>query len=128
MSLSDSVVQVGVLGAGAWAQFAHLPGFARDPRCKVIAIADPVLERAQAFAQQFGIPHVYASHEELIARHDLDLVDVCTPSATHFALSWTALEAGRHVLCEKPVAYDYQDTRRAAAFAASRGLKTKLGF
>jgi predicted dehydrogenase len=128
VSLSDSVVQVGVLGAGAWAQFAHLPGFARDPRCKVVAIADPVPERAQALAQQFGIPHVYAAHEELIARHDLDLVDVCTPSATHFALSWAALEAGRHVLCEKPVAYDYQDTRRAAAFAASRGLKTKLGF
>ena len=124
----DSVVRVGLLGAGAWAQFAHLPGYARDPRCKVVAIADPVVERAEALARQFGIPHVHDSHEALLARPDLDAVDVCTPSATHFALSWAALEAGRHVLCEKPVAYDYQDTRRAAALAASRGLKTKLGF
>ncbi|WP_439642665.1 Gfo/Idh/MocA family protein [Gemmatimonas sp.] len=128
MSIRDSVVQVGLLGAGAWAQFAHLPGYIRDPRCKVVAIADPIRERAEAFAKEFNIPRVYTSHEELIARHDLDAVDVCTPSATHFALSWAALESGKHVLCEKPVAYDYQDTRRAAALAVSKGLKTKVGF
>ena len=128
MTIRDSVVQVGVLGAGAWAQFAHLPGYARDPRCKVVAIADPIRERAEAFAREFDIPHVYDTHESLLAHHGIDAVDVCTPSATHFTLSWTALEAGKHVLCEKPVAYDYQDTRRAAALAASKGLKTKLGF
>lgn len=128
MTIRDSVVHVGLLGAGAWAQFAHLPGYARDPRCKVVAIADPVREKAEAFAREFAIPHVYDSHEALIAHHGVDAVDVCTPSATHFALSWAALEADKHVLCEKPVAYDYQDTRRAAALAASKGLKTKLGF
>ena len=121
-------MRVGVLGAGAWAEFAHLPGFKRDPRCELVAIADPVVERARAFARQFGIPHVYASHEELIARDDIDLVDVCTPSATHFELAWAALEAGKHVLCEKPVAYDYRETLRAAALAKQKGLKTKLGF
>jgi predicted dehydrogenase len=121
-------VRVGVLGAGAWAEFAHLPGFKRDARCELVAIADPVRERAADFAEKFGIPHVYDSHEALIAREDLDLVDVCTPSATHFELSWAALEAGKHVLCEKPVAYDYADTRRAAELARSKGVKTKLGF
>ncbi|MCA2983929.1 MAG: Gfo/Idh/MocA family oxidoreductase [Gemmatimonas sp.] len=128
MTVRDSVVHVGLLGAGAWAQGAHLPGYARDPRCKVVAIADPVREKADAFAREFGIPHVYDSHEALLAHHGLDAVDVCTPSATHFALSWAALEAGKHVLCEKPVAYEYADTRRAAALAAAKGLKTKLGF
>ncbi len=121
-------VRVGVLGAGAWAKFAHIPGYKRDPRCELVAIADPVIERAQEFAAEFGIPNVYGSHAELIAREDIDLVDVCTPSATHFELSWAALEAGKHVLCEKPVAYDYTETLRAAAFAKSKGLKTKLGF
>jgi predicted dehydrogenase len=121
-------VRVGVLGAGAWAEFAHLPGFKRDARCELVAIADPVRERAAAFAEKFGIPHVYDSHEALIAREDLDLVDVCTPSATHFELSWAALEAGKHVLCEKPVATDYADTLRAAELARSKGVKTKLGF
>ena len=121
-------VRVGVLGAGAWAEFAHLPGYKRDPRCELVAIADPVVERATAFAEKFGIPDVYDSHATLIAREDIDLVDVCTPSATHFELSWTALEAGKHVLCEKPVAYDYRDTLRAAALARQKGVKTKLGF
>jgi len=121
-------VRVGVLGAGAWAEFAHLPGYKRDPRCELVAIADPVVEKANAFAEKFGIPNVYTSHAELIARDDIDLVDVCTPSATHFELSWAALEAGKHVLCEKPVAYDYRDTLRAAALAKQQGVKTKLGF
>ena len=124
----DGRVGVGVLGAGAWAEFAHLPGYKRDPRCQLIAIADPAIERAQAFAEQFEIPNVYGSHAELIAREDIDLVDVCTPSATHFELSWAALEAGKHVLCEKPVAYDFRETLRAAALAKQNGLKTKLGF
>ena len=121
-------VRVGVLGAGAWAEFAHLPGYKRDPRCELVAIADPVVDRAQAFAEKFGIPDVSDSHSALISRDDIDLVDVCSPSATHFELSWAALEAGKHVLCEKPVAYDYRDTLRAVALAKQQGVKTKLGF
>ena len=121
-------VRVGVLGAGAWARFAHLPGYLRDPRCELVAIADPLVERAREFAAEFGIPNVYSSHEALIARDDIQLIDVCTPSATHFELAMAALHAGKHVLCEKPVAYDFRETRRAAALARSKGLKTKLGF
>ncbi|MCU0647095.1 MAG: Gfo/Idh/MocA family oxidoreductase, partial [Gemmatimonadaceae bacterium] len=82
----STIVHVGVLGAGAWATFAHLPGYLRDTRCKVVAIADPNPELARAAAAKFGIPTVYDSHEPLLARDDIDLVDVCTPSATHFAL------------------------------------------
>ncbi|MEZ5288428.1 MAG: Gfo/Idh/MocA family oxidoreductase [Vicinamibacterales bacterium] len=125
---SAAPVRVGVLGAGAWANFAHLPGFARDPRCTLVAIADPQRALAQAAADRFGIPAVLDDHQALIARDDIDLVDVCTPSHTHFELSWAALQAGKHVLCEKPVAYDFHDTRRAAALAREKGLKTKLGF
>jgi predicted dehydrogenase len=128
VSIPGDTVRVGLLGAGAWAKFAHIPGYKRDPRCELVAIADPMIERAQEFAAEFGIPSVYGSHEELIARKDIHLVDVCTPSATHFELSMAALTAGKHVLCEKPVAYDYTETLRAAAFAKSKGLKTKLGF
>jgi predicted dehydrogenase len=117
-----------VLGAGAWARGAHLPGYRRDHRCEVVAIADPQVDLARAAAAEFGIDAVYRSHEELLARDDIDMVDVCTPSATHFELAWAALEAGKHVLCEKPVAFDYRDTLRAAALAHERNLKTKLGF
>jgi predicted dehydrogenase len=123
----DSVVRVGVLGAGAWARGAHLPGYKRDPRCRLVAIADIERERAADAAREFDIPTVSADARELVTRDDIDLVDVCTPSHTHLELAWSALEAGKHVLCEKPVAYDFRDTRRAHEFARRRGLKTKVG-
>ena len=81
--------------------------------------------RESVRARSSGFRTYYDSHEELIARDDIDLIDVCTPSATHFELTWAALEAGKHVLCEKPVAYDFRDTQRAAALARRKGLKTK---
>lgn len=121
-------VRVGVLGAGAWAKFAHIPGYLRDSRCELVAICDSVKGMAESAATEFGIPVVLSDHKELLSRDDIDLVDVCTPSATHFELAWAALEAGKHVLCEKPVAYDFRDTLRAHALAKSKGLKTKLGF
>ncbi|MEO6447171.1 MAG: Gfo/Idh/MocA family oxidoreductase [Gemmatimonadaceae bacterium] len=121
-------VRVAVLGAGAWARLAHIPGFRRDARCEIVAICDPERQLAESVAAEFGIPDVYTDHREVLARGDIDLIDVCTPSATHFDLSWAALEAGKHVLCEKPVAFDFRDTIRAAELARSKKLKTKLGF
>lgn len=121
-------VRVGVLGAGAWARHAHLPGFRRDERCEVVAVADPNAALARQAATDFGIPVIARDHAELVARDDIDLIDVCTPSATHFELAMAALEAGKHVLCEKPVAFDYRETQRAHELARARGLKTKLGF
>src|SRR3954468_12511006 len=121
------IVKVGVLGAGAWARGAHLPGYRRDPRCKVVAIADVELDRARDAAREFDIPVAAGDPREVIGRDDIDAIDVCTPSHTHFELAWSALEAGKHVLCEKPVAYDFRDTRRAHELARRLGLKTKVG-
>ena len=120
-------VRVGVLGAGAWARHAHLPGYRRDPRCEVVAVADPQLDLARDLAHAFDIPSVTGDAADLFARADIDLIDVCTPSHTHFELAWAALEAGKHVLCEKPVAYDFRDTRRARDLARRKDLKTKVG-
>src|SRR5262249_9229723 len=120
-------VRVGVLGAGAWARGAHIPGYKRDPRCEIVGVADTELSRAQEAAREFNIPNVTATAMGLISRHDIVLIDVCTPSHTHFELAWSALEAGKHVLCEKPVAYDFRDTKRARDLAKQKGLKTKVG-
>jgi predicted dehydrogenase len=124
---ANRVVQVGVLGAGAWARGAHIPGYLRDPRCRVVAIADTEIDRARDAAREFNIPKATADAGELFDRVDIDLIDVCTPSHTHFDLAWAALQAGKHVLCEKPVAYDYRDTIRARDLARQKGLKTKVG-
>jgi predicted dehydrogenase len=126
--MKNSKLRVGVLGAGAWAKNAHIPGWQRDPRSEVAVICDPILARAQEFAAHFHIPEASDDWRAVVQRPDLDVIDVCTPSATHFELSWGALEANKHVLCEKPVAYDFRQTRRAADLADSKGLKTKLGF
>jgi predicted dehydrogenase len=124
---SDGKLRVGVLGAGAWARHAHLPGYRRDSRCEVVAIADPQIDLARSAAHEFGVPVTTTDARELFARDDIDAIDVCTPSATHFELAWGALEAGKHVLCEKPVAYDFRDTLRARDLAHGKGLKTKVG-
>jgi predicted dehydrogenase len=126
--MTERPVRVAVLGAGAWARHAHLPGYLRDSRCKVVAIADPNRALAEQAATDFGIPVVARDHTEVVGRDDVDVVDVCTPSATHFELSMAAIEAGKHVLCEKPVAFDYRETLRASAMARAKKLKTRLGF
>src|SRR5262249_38401098 len=124
----DRQLRVGVLGAGTWAQRAHVPGWQRDPRAHVAVICDVERDRARDFAAQFGIADATDDWHAVVTRPDLDVIDVVTPSHTHFELAWAALEAGKHVLCEKPVAYDYRETRRAAELAKKKGLKTKLGF
>jgi len=126
--MRQSKLRVGVLGAGAWAQFAHIPGWQRDPRCEVVALCDVDVARARDFGQQFAIPEVTDDWQALVSRPDIDVIDVVTPSHTHFELAWAALEAGKHVLCEKPVAFDFRETQRAADLARRKGLKTKLGF
>jgi predicted dehydrogenase len=121
-------VRVGVLGAGRWATMAHLPGWQRDPRCQIIAVCDVERGLAEGAAASFGAAVITTDYHEIIDRDDLDVIDVCTPSDTHFELAMAALAAGKHVLCEKPVAFDFRETRRAADLARAKRLKTKLGF
>ena len=126
--MNESKLRVGVLGAGAWARVAHLPGWRRDPRCEVVALCDVAAERARDVAAHFAIPEATDDWQAVVARPDLDVIDIVTPSHTHLELSLAALGAGKHVLCEKPVAFDFRQTLRAAGLARERGLKTKLGF
>jgi predicted dehydrogenase len=116
-----------VIGAGRWANWAHLPGWARDDRCELIGICDRDLGRAQAAASEFGAAVVTADHRDLLERGDIDIIDVVTGDAEHFAVNLAAIEAGKHVLSEKPVAHDFRDVRLAADLAAAKGLKTKVG-
>ena len=125
-------LRVGVIGAGRWAASAHLPGFVRSPLCDVVAICDRNEDLAKQRAQQFGIESVYTDAEQMIARGDIDVIDVCTrgdmgDTDNHELLAFAAIEAGKHCLCEKPVAHDYRNTWKAHHMAVSKGLKTKVG-
>src|SRR5437879_3104340 len=128
MSGMASKLRVAVLGAGAWARSAHVPGWQRDDRCDVVAICDVERERAETFAAELNIKESTDDWQSLVSRSDVDVVDIVTPSHTPYELACAALEAGKHVLCEKPVAYDFRQTRAAAEIAHQRRLKTKLGF
>ncbi|HKR69911.1 MAG TPA: Gfo/Idh/MocA family oxidoreductase [Streptosporangiaceae bacterium] len=121
-------LRVAVVGTGSWAQRAHLPGWQRDGRAEVVAVADTNAQALAAAAEKFGVPKAVADYRELLEDPDIDVVDVVTGNRPHFGVSWDALQAGKHVLCEKPVHPDYRKTREAADLAAAKGLKTKVGF
>jgi predicted dehydrogenase len=121
-------IRVAVVGTGRWAQVAHIPGWLRDPRAEVVALADVDEAALAAAASTFSVARTTTDYRELLDDPGVDVVDVVTGNRPHFQISWDALSAGKHVLCEKPVHTDYLQTRRAADLAAARGLRTKLGF
>jgi predicted dehydrogenase len=126
--MSSKELRVAVVGAGRWAERAHIPGWQRDPRVEVAAVVDTDPEAAGRVAKAFGVQRTATDYREILDDPSIDVIDVATGNEAHFRVSWDALEAGKHVLCEKPVHRDARQTRRAAELAASRGLKTKLGF
>jgi predicted dehydrogenase len=119
---------VGVIGAHAWAEKAHLPGYAAHQEARLVAICDIVPERAEAMAKLFGAERIYSDPQALIDDPDVEMVDVCTPTDTHLPLSLAAIAAGKHVLCEKPLARDASSAFIAARAAELKGVRTKLGF
>ncbi|MGI6239473.1 MAG: Gfo/Idh/MocA family protein [Christensenellales bacterium] len=102
-------IRVGIIGAGNIAQSAHLPVYQERDDVEVVAIADWSLERAQEAAKKFGIPKAYANVEELLANEDVDYVDICVWNRSHAPVAIAAAKAGKHVLCEKPMAIDLSD-------------------
>lgn len=123
--MSDPL-RVGVIGAGRWSRTAHLPGFRRSPLAELVAICDLDRELAEERQREFGIPDLCTDAAELLARDDIDVIDICT-RGDHEELVFATLEAGKHCLVEKPVCHDYRDVWRAHELARSKGLLTKVG-
>ena len=119
-------LRVAVVGAGRWSRTAHLPGFHRSPLSEIVAICDLDRELADARAAEFGIPDVTTDVEDILARDDIDVIDIVT-RGDHQDLVFKTLEAGRHCLVEKPVCHDFRDVWKAHELARSKQLKTKVG-
>ena len=126
--MSEQKLRVAVVGAGRWAQRAHIPGWQRDPRVEVVALVDTDEAALQAAGEKFGVTRLGTDYRELLEDDSIDVIDVATANTAHFEISEAALLAGKHVLCEKPVHHDFKQTQRLADLAKSKGLKTKLGF
>jgi scyllo-inositol 2-dehydrogenase (NADP+) len=116
-------INVGIVGLGRSGWNIHAAGLAELDRYRVVATADPMAERSAEAAQKFGCA-TYASPEELIGDNSVELVVVATPSHTHVPLAVSSLEAGKHVLVEKPLAQSTAevDAMIAAAEKADRVL------
>ncbi|MEA2530358.1 MAG: hypothetical protein QOG89_2002, partial [Thermomicrobiales bacterium] len=98
-------LRVGVIGAGTIALSAHLPAIARlKGRVELVAIADVRAEVAEQAAARYGAEAAYGDYRQLLDRTDIDLVDICTPEFLHAEQTIAAAAAGKHVLCEKPMA------------------------
>jgi predicted dehydrogenase len=121
-------IRVAVLGVGRWSGRAHIPAWRRDPRAEIVGIYDLDESRSRAASDALGGVRVFPSAADLIRSADVDAVDVVTWGPAHFEAAMSAIEAGKHVLCEKPVHRDYRETLRAHRAAQERGLRTKVGF
>lgn len=113
--------KVGVIGAGGIAQAVHIPGWKRIPDAEIVAIADIDRSRAESVAQEHGIAHVFTDFRDLV-KLDLDAVDICIPNRAHTAATLAALNAGKHVLCEKPLAVTTAEVRKMGELADRKKL------
>lgn len=116
--------RVGVIGVGFGAQ-VHVPGF-RSEGWDVVAICSRNKDKARKAAVDSGIAGVHTNPLELIRRDDIDAVAIITPPKAHHALSLAALDAGRHVLCEKPFAMDAGQAREMRDAAVRSGLTAMI--
>jgi predicted dehydrogenase len=122
-------IGIGIIGSGGIAQGAHLPAYKAlaDPSVDVVAVADVRRETAEQAAKKFEVPHVFEDYHEMLKRDDIHAVSVCTPNFLHKQPTIDALEAGKHVLVEKPLAINAAEGREMVAAARRTGKKLQAG-
>lgn len=119
---------IGVIGCGTIANSAHLPAIGRlGDRLRLVAVADVREEQAARAAQQFGAEAYYTDYRELLVRPDIAIVDICTPEFLHREQVIAAAEAGKHILCEKPMADSTESADAMIAAAERAGVKFMVG-
>ncbi|MGN0662455.1 MAG: Gfo/Idh/MocA family protein [Faecalibacterium sp.] len=114
-------MNIGIIGTSAIAR-TMAQQFARTASLRVQAVCSRSAQTGSAFAQELGIPKVFTRLEEMLADPEVELVYIASPNALHFAQARAALEAGRHVLCEKPFVPTVAEADALIALAQERGL------
>jgi len=119
--LKAAVVGMGFIGP------AHVEAL-RRLGIEVVGVASSSPERGRPKAEALGIPKVYHSYEELLADAEVDVVHICTPNCFHFPMVKAALEAGKHVVCEKPLAINSQETAELVRLARESGVVNAVNY
>ena len=122
--------RVGIVGCGGIANGKHLPALKALPNVKMVAFCDLIRERAEKALKEYGAEgaKIYDTYEELVADPTIDVVHVLTPNRSQAELTIDALHAGKHVMCEKPMAKTAADARRMVEAAKETGKKLTIGY
>jgi predicted dehydrogenase len=119
--MKTTPIGIGIVGTG-FARTTQIPGFRDCMGAKVVAIASRHRERAEGVAQEFGIEKVAEDWQELVTLKNVDLVSIVTPPSTHMEITLAALEQGKAVLCEKPMAMNARESKRMTERAKETGV------
>ena len=123
-------VKVGIIGCGGIGQNKHMPSLHKIPNVEIVAFCDLIEERAQMCKEKFGTPDAFVctDYKELLAIEDIEVVHVLTPNREHAQITVDALYAGKHVMCEKPMAKTAEGARQMVAAAKATGKKLAIGY
>jgi predicted dehydrogenase len=117
----DNDIRIGIIGAG-FARSTQIPAFKACEGARIVAIASARREHAEEAAREFGIQSVLSDWRALVERDDIDLVSIVTPVVTHCEMTLAALDRGKAVLCEKPMAMNADEARRMTERAQAAGV------
>ncbi|HIQ70846.1 MAG TPA: Gfo/Idh/MocA family oxidoreductase [Candidatus Onthenecus intestinigallinarum] len=122
--------RVGIVGCGGIANGKHLPALKALPNVKMVAFCDLIRERAEKALKEYGAEDakIYDTYEELVADPTIDVVHVLTPNKAHAPISIAAMEAGKDVMCEKPMAKTAADARAMVECAKRTGKTLTIGY
>ncbi|MGO4345095.1 Gfo/Idh/MocA family protein [Paenibacillus sp. MCAF9] len=121
-----SKVRIAVIGCGSISKYRHIPEYAAHENVELVAFVDPIIERAEHYANLHG-GKAFADFETMLAEIKPDAVSVCTPNALHAPMSITAANAGAHVLVEKPMAVTDEEAEAMIEAAKKNGVHLMVG-
>jgi predicted dehydrogenase len=128
--MAKEKLRVAIVGTGGIANGKHMPALSKQPQVEMVAFCDIIEERAQKAAKEYGVEgaKVYTDYRQLLEDKSIDVVHVCTPNDSHAEISIAAMEAGKHVMCEKPMAKTAEGARRMVETAKRTGKKLTIGY
>ena len=128
--IMEKTVKIGIIGCGGIANSKHMPGLQTVKEAEMVAFCDLEKEKAEKAAEKFGAPgaKVYVDYKELLKDPEIDAVHICTPNRSHSFIAVDALEAGKHVMCEKPMAKTAEGARAMLDAAKRTGKLLTIGY
>jgi predicted dehydrogenase len=126
----SKVYRIGIIGCGGIANGKHLPSLSKLKNVEITAFCDIIEERAEEAAQKYGSDDakVYVDYKELLQDSSIDIIHVLTPNISHAEISIASLEAGKHVMCEKPMAKTSAEAKNMVEAAKRTGKKLTVGY